>query len=89
MTTEPMIDSVCPSMAVVEKIAALERTDPTELPPLYEAVDTEALDALVESATGSDATDLRVEFTYHGHQVIVTTDGVVHVEPETAEPRVA
>jgi len=41
-------------VAVVEAVSSFENSSPTSLPPLYDVVDTDALNALFE--TGSDAT---------------------------------
>ena len=66
------------SQAVVEKLAAAEDVDPTELePPLYHAVDPDALDSLVESATGP----LTVEFSYYGYVVRIDGSGTVMLTP--------
>lgn len=88
MTTKQPTDSACPSIAIVEKVAALEGTDLTELPPLYEVVDPEALDELVESADPESA-DFEVEFPYCGHEVTVSTDGEIDIEKATPEQAVA
>jgi len=67
------------SVAVIESIAAVAGTDPLEMePPLYEAVDTDALDKLFERGDPE-----RVEFEYDGHEVTVTGDGTVTVDGET------
>ncbi|WP_204366142.1 HalOD1 output domain-containing protein [Halosimplex carlsbadense] len=64
------------SIDVIETIADATGTDPLTMePPLYEVVDTDALDALYES--GATAT---VEFEYNGHSVVVDGDGTVTVD---------
>ncbi|WP_436908270.1 HalOD1 output domain-containing protein [Halosimplex marinum] len=66
------------SIDVIEAIADETGTDPLRMePPLYEVVDTDALDALYES--GAAAT---VEFEYDGHRVVVDGDGTVTVDGE-------
>lgn len=59
------------SMAVVNAVAARRNADPLELPPLYEWIDPEALDALFDPP--EEAADRRFEFVYDGH--LVTIDG--------------
>jgi len=54
---------------VSERIAAREGCDVLALPPLYDAVDSEALTALLES--GADVT---VCFEYCGYRVVVEAD---------------
>ena len=66
-----------PSLEVVGAVAARDGRDPTDLEvPLYEAIDPDALDALLESsrARGSEP-PLRVGFSYHGYDVTVSSDG--------------
>lgn len=58
------------SNAVIEAVAAVSDTDPLELPPLYEAVDPEVLDALFEHGHAADS-DLRVTFSYNGFTIAV------------------
>ena len=75
------IDPVLTSEAVVERIANRKGVDPLELTPLYEAVDPDALDSLVTPGEGNDSA-LRIEFTYHGYELRVTGDGVIHIGEE-------
>ena len=68
------------SVVIAQEIAAVEGTDPMELEPLYSAVDTDALDALLRN---SDAPDLTVEFSYSGHTVRVEGPGQVEILPKS------
>ena len=62
------------SLRIVELVAVAEGTPPANLPPLYDAIDPEALDAIFGGDT--DATG-RLEFDYSGYTVVVDTeDGV-------------
>lgn len=73
-------DSV--ALAVVDVVAAVAGTDPTALPPLGEVVDPDALESLVTPAgTPSGTDDVRVAFTFDGHDVTVFGHGVVAVRP--------
>jgi len=57
---------------IVNCVAEKEHTDPLELPPLYDAVDPDALDDLVESGRQNGTTQSgRIEFQYNGYTVIV------------------
>lgn len=58
-----------PSLLVVEAVAEESGTPPDELPPLYDTVDPERLDAIVGGA--EDDPHRRVEFTYSGFHVTV------------------
>lgn len=72
------------SRAIVEAIADAKGVSPVDLqPPLYEAVDPDALEQFVASVHDRpNTTDLRVTFTYAGHEVTVSGDGDVSIEAE-------
>lgn len=53
------------STQVIEVVTELEDAEHTELPPLFEAIDPEALDAIVQE---NDAT---VSFQYAGYSIEV------------------
>jgi hypothetical protein len=65
--------------AVVDAVAARERVDPVELPPLYDVVDTDALNALFDRSGERGASErtadegsgnrLRVTLQYQGYDV--------------------
>lgn len=66
-----------PTQAVVKQVATASGVDPLELqPPLFETVNPEALNALVDSADPQTT----VQFTYCGYEV--TVDGTCTVELE-------
>jgi len=72
-------DAIAPSMAIIEAMASVRDTTPTELDPLVETVDPMAIDRLVKKA---DATDDRVlEFRYVDHQVTIRGQGTVEIRP--------
>ena len=73
------------SVAVVRAVAAREDVQPVQLtPPLHDAVDTDALDALFRSIDPGDAeSNVRVEFPYRGHTVLVEGPGQVVVTDRT------
>lgn len=64
-----------PSRAVVRAVADAADAEPIELPPLYEAVDTDALDAVFRGRPGG-----RVTFDYAGHTVTVRHNAEVTVQ---------
>ncbi|WP_121820099.1 HalOD1 output domain-containing protein [Halostella salina] len=66
-----------PILGVVEAVAEREGTDPTQLPPLQETIDADAVATLLDGADDSVA----VEFTYLGHTVVVRGDGTFSVDP--------
>lgn len=65
-----------PVLDITEEIAALEGTRPTALPPLYEAVDPDALAAVVDSAPADGTT---VRFGYCGYTVRIDGGGEIDV----------
>jgi len=73
-----------PSEAVVTAVAAQLESDPVELSPLYDVVNPDALDELVEHAQrkGADETQLGW-FTYEGFDVGVRSDGQVRLRDST------
>lgn len=66
------------STALVQEIAAAEGVDPTELPPLYDAIDTDALDALVQQ---SGAADVTVEFDYGNYRIHIGGTREITITP--------
>lgn len=85
------------SQAVIAAVASVSDCRPTKsdavdssdvLPPLHDAIDPDALDALFRRHGGADAdgrTDDRrgrVEFSYYGYRVTARSDGSVSVESQ-------
>ncbi|GAB3669626.1 HalOD1 output domain-containing protein [Halopiger thermotolerans] len=73
-----------PSVRVAEAIAAAEGVDPVDLePPLYDAIDPDALDSLADSlrrdAARSHEAAARVEFTYRTYRIEVEVGNEVDV----------
>lgn len=75
--------SVSASETVVGRVAKYEDTDPAELPPLFDVIDPDALDAFIDGAGRRD-TPAQIQFSYHGYTVTVTGDGSVHVDERGA-----
>lgn len=71
---EYTMDSSQPATeAVVDAVATVSGASAEELSPLYEAVETDALDQLVAPRIhGTPRTDVTVEFTYGGKLVSVS-----------------
>jgi len=70
-------DGDSPSHSVVEAVAEATHTDPTRLRPLYEVVDTDALDGLItgDSERPRAPDGLSVSFRFEGCDVAVYGDG--------------
>lgn len=63
-----------PSEAIVLEIAERTHMNPIDLPPLYERIDPEALDRLVQGQSS-----FRVTFEYTGYDVTVSEDGCITI----------
>lgn len=64
------------SIRIAERLAASLDRRTTEIPPIHDAVDLEAVERLVDYSTGDD---LVVAFEYEGLAVRVHGDGAVEV----------
>ncbi|MFC7079794.1 HalOD1 output domain-containing protein [Halorussus caseinilyticus] len=53
--------------------------DVTRLPPLYDSVDTDALNAIFDSSWGERNADVSVTFDYSGYAVSVDSTGAVEL----------
>lgn len=62
---------------IVERVAEVAGVEPTDLEPLYQAVDPDALDRLVRGSAGFRA----ASFVYAGHHVRLFADGQLTVNP--------
>jgi hypothetical protein len=67
-------------LSVLETVAAAERVDPVDLPPLSDTVDPEALNDLIRERAGERAS-ATVAFEYYGYEVTVSGPGTVALEP--------
>lgn len=74
------------STAIVEVVAATTDREPTALPPLYESIDTDALDAIADGWTANTDGRQHVSFAFAGVKVTVESDGGIEVRPDAAEP---
>ncbi|MFC7141883.1 HalOD1 output domain-containing protein [Halosimplex aquaticum] len=63
-------------LSILESVAAADLVDPIDLPPLSDAIDPDALNALFDPS-GDLPAPTRFSFPYAGHDVTVTTDGSV------------
>ena len=67
-------------IALVEAVAHREGVDPTELPPLYDVVDPDALEALFAPRSGGRPTGVReVSLSYCGYDVVIRGDRTVEL----------
>lgn len=81
-------DGECVSQTIVRALAEAEGTAPMQLsPPIYEAINPEALNQFIHSLSTDDS---GVSFEYNGYGVLVSGNGDVEVTPlsdsETSNP---
>lgn len=70
-----------PSIAVIQAVSSRKDVDESELPPLQDTIDTDALDALFTNwPDQSSQLDRHVRFQYCGYTVFVHSDGYVTTE---------
>ena len=72
-------DSLEASVAVTTGLADVRRCDITDLEPLYESVDPDALDRLVESASDS----MSLSFTVDGFDVTIVAGKFLEISAPT------
>lgn len=75
-----MDEDTTPSEAVVTAVAKAEVRKPSDGPPLYEAVNPDALDAFFQTCQSG-----RVEFEYAEYVLVAKTDGAVIVRETKGE----
>ncbi len=73
------IDELSASERVVRAVANHADADPLELPRLYDTVDPEALDAVVDALS-----DGEVSFRYAGYAITVESSGTVELADGTS-----
>lgn len=72
-------------LTVVSSVAAATNTDPASLPPLYDSVDPDGLEQLLQPTTTHERRGLTISFRFADCAVHVTGTGEVTVRPsETA-----
>lgn len=67
------------STEIVQRVATVTDQAVTQLPPLHETIDPEALDAVIDSVTQGESS-LELRFAYSGCRVLVDGSGAVRVE---------
>ncbi|WP_162524367.1 HalOD1 output domain-containing protein [Halobellus captivus] len=65
------------SERVIQCVAATTDRDELDLPPLYDAIDPDTLDAVVSTMSNGELT-----FTYAGHEITVDSEGEISVDDE-------
>jgi hypothetical protein len=66
------------STEIAQTVAEAVGVDPLELDPLYDVVDPEVVEQLLDTPQVSEESS--ITFAYAGRQVTVAGEGVIHVE---------
>ena len=67
---------------IVNTVAEAEDKDPTALPPLYESIDPDAINRLIESQSADSEMTCVVRFEYSDHEITVDETGAVTLTPD-------
>lgn len=81
-------DTTAASMAVVAALAVVSGTDPIALPPLFDAIDPDALDAVM-SGREAESDAIEITLPVAAYTVTVSGDGVIAVSPSAVERQVS
>lgn len=68
-----------PAGIIIEAVATAAGEDPTDLPPLYESIDPDVIDALFAQYNGSAGENTFLNFRVDTWNVFVRADGRVRV----------
>jgi len=74
------------STKVVQEVAAVTNREATQLPPLYDTIDPEALDVIASSG-GGDKAPVMIRFTYAGSRIVVSGTEEITVESPAKSSR--
>lgn len=74
-----------PSTALIEVIAAATDRDPLDMPPLYEHVDVDALDAILTARWNGTNGTVNVSFAYDGVEILLDSDGNIELRPDVTD----
>lgn len=69
------------SQRVVAAVASHYDVDPTALEPLYDTIDPDALDALLDVPARDPDRSVTVTFPYEDLAITVDSEGTIHLEP--------
>lgn len=69
-----------PTVAIVDAVAAKDDVDTSDLPPIADAIDPEALNTLLTSMDEPHRSDAHFQFEYHDYTVHITGDQEITLE---------
>lgn len=74
-----------PSTAVAEAVATATGREPTELEPIHESIDTDALDKIVTPTDTEGDAPVNVSFMYEGVEVLVDSQRGIEIRQFTED----
>lgn len=77
--------TIAPSIAAIESLASLRGVAPTDIDPLYEYVDPDALDGVFEADSAGPTTS--VTFEFETDRVAVYGDGTITIRRTDDGPK--
>lgn len=83
MTRQSANDTQTLSENVISEVASREDVDRTELTPLHDVLDPDALDQLFHPTNSSMRMDGSVTFLYHGYEVTAYATGYITIGPQS------
>lgn len=82
----PVVEVTChqtsdrtPLEAIILAITEASDVDPTELPPLQQSIDLDAINQLFAGTSGTESGDAVLSFTFENWVVFVRADGTIRV----------
>lgn len=76
------IDTESPSVRLLEAVAAVRNEDPTELDPLDNYVDPDALNVIFEPMQSQSGSHGSFSFAYEGLLVLLHSDGEIELREQ-------
>ena len=68
-----------PTEAIIEALAEAEGVSTTDLPPLYDAIDPDALDQMFKNHTGASDAEATLCFRFDTWNIFVRADGLIRI----------
>lgn len=72
-------DDLSPTEVIIDALAEATGVDPTNLPPLFENIDPDAIDSLFDNSAGEAPVDTYLCFRVEDWNVFVHADGRIRV----------
>ena len=72
--------SLTPSISLIEELSEMTDRDPLTMPPLYDSIDTDALDSLLSNASTNGHPTVTVSFEYDGYSISIESSGNITIE---------